>query len=146
MDNNKPKVLVSDDESIARYVRNWLNTYDGKPQSLDTYYEYLNKTKGLAVSTIQAAYKVKQYITGGYMAQYQFEILYRLIASNDEERLAADEMLNAFGEWAETNIPELPDGVTRWKVRRDTNASLLVRYDNNAEDHTIQMTLTYEVI
>lgn len=146
MDDKKPKNLVSAAEQtkIARTVLEWLNTYDGKPQKID--FEFLGKTKGLTVSTIQAAYKVKQYINGGYMAQYQFQIVYRLIASNADERLAADELLNAFGDWAERTPPDLPAGIIRWRTRRDNAASTMARYDNNAEDHAIQLTISYEVI
>ena len=144
--NNTPKALVSAAEQaqIARAVLDWLNAYPDKPKKLD--FEYLGKSSGLTVSTVQAAYKVKQYITGGYRAQYQFQIVYRLIASNADERLAADEALNSFGDWAEQNAPTLPKGIYRWRARRDNGASIMARYDNNAEDHAIQITVTYEVI
>lgn len=146
-ERNTNRVLVSASEqaTISRAVIKWLNSYDEKPgKRVD--FEYLGKTSGLTISTIQAAYKTKQYINGGYQAQYQFQIVYRLIANDVNARLAADEALDAMGEWAEKNLPELPEGINRWKVRRDTGASVIARYDNNAEDHSIQMTLTYEVI
>lgn len=146
MDNEKPKILVSAEEqkTISRTVRKWLNSYEDKPGRID--FEFLQETSGICISTVQTAYKTRQYITGGYEAQYQFMIVYRIIAANADERLAADELLDAMGEWAEKNPPELPEGINRWKVRRDTGASTMERYDNNAEDHTIQMTLIYEVI
>lgn len=148
MDENRPRTLVSAEEEsqIARTVIEWLNAYAGKPlPRVD--FEFLGKSSGLTLSTIQSPFKLKQYITGGYLAQYQFQIVYRLIASNSDERLSADEALNMFGDWAEKNPPSsLPNGIIRWRTKRDTSASTMARYDNNAEDHMISLTTTYEVI
>ena len=146
MDEEQRRTLVSAEEQkqISRAVLEWLNTYPDKPKRID--FEFLNKTSGMCITTVQTAFKTRQYINGGYQAQFQFQIVYRLIASNVEERLAADELLNDFGEWCENNPPELAENINRWKVRRDTGASIMGRYDNGAEDHTIQMTLIYEVI
>lgn len=144
---NRTRVLVSASEQadISRAVLKWLNSYEDKPgKRVD--FEFLGKTSGLTLSTIQTAYKTRQFINGGYQAQYQFQIVYRLIAADINARLEADEALDAMGEWCENNPPELPEGINRWKVRRDTGASVMARYDNNAEDHSITLTLIYEVI
>lgn len=145
--DERQRILVSASEQaeISRTVLRWLNSYDNKPlNKVD--FEFLGKTSGLCVSTVQSAFKVRQYINGGYLAQYQFQIVYRLIASNADARLSADEALDTMAEWAENNPPELPLGVNRWRVRRDTGAAVMARYDNNAEDHAISMTINYEVI
>ena len=144
--NNQNLTLVSASEQaeIQRTVVAWLNGYPDKPLA-KVDFEYLGKASGLCVSTVQAAYKTKQYINGGYQAQYQFQIVYRLIASNADARLTADEALDTMGEWAENNYPSIPGIIIR-KVKRDTGAAVMARYDNNAEDHTISMTLIYEVI
>lgn len=76
MDEQKPKTLVSAEENadVSRAVRQWLNTYPDKPLSkLD--FEWLGEKSGLCISTIQAAYKTKQFIDGSYQAQYQFKML-----------------------------------------------------------------------
>ena len=145
--NEQNHVLVSATEqaAISRAVLTWLNSYEDKPGS-KVDFEYLGKTSGLCVSTVQTASKTRQYINGGYQAQYQFQIVYRLIANNANDRLSADEALDTMGEWCEKNAPTLPEGITFWKVMRNTGAAVMARYDNNAEDHTIQMTLIYEVI
>ena len=137
-------VSASENKRIERAVVTWLNTYEDKPCRVD--YGFLGKTSGLAVGTIQSAHFVARYITVGYKAQYQFELVYRLIASNADERISADELLNTIGEWMENNIPEPPAGINRWKVNRSTGAAHITSYDNGAEDHAIQMTSIYEVI
>ena len=148
MDEKKTRVLVSASEQteIARAVLIWLNTYEDKPKKVD--FEYLGKTSGICVSVVQAAFKTRQYITGGYEAQFQFQVVLRLIADDVEKRLKADEDLNKLGEWMEANVSSLnlPNGISNSRIRRDMAAAIMARYDNNAEDHSISMTLTYEVI
>lgn len=143
---NKRKELVSAEEGngIRQAVLSWLNSCPAKP--MRARYDFLKDTGGLAIVTIQAAFKTKTYIYGGYMAQYQFAIAYRLIAANDDNRIAADNLLDSIGGWMEENVPDPPEGVNMWKINRDNGAAFSVPYDNGAEDHTIQMTLTYEVI
>ena len=145
----KPKTLVSASENAdaSRAVRKWLNMYPDKPLTkLD--FEWLGDSSGLCISTIQAAYKTKQFIDGTYQAQYQFKIIYRTTAKNADERMTADEVLDKYGAWAEANSGSLviADGITVKKVKRDTAAALFARYEGDVEDHQILLTLTYEVI
>lgn len=149
MDEQKPKTLVSAEENadVSRAVRQWLNTYPDKPLSkLD--FEWLGEKSGLCISTIQAAYKTKQFIDGSYQAQYQMKIIYRVPAKNADERMSADEVLDAYGAWAEANVDSLTiaDGIRVRKVKRDTAAALFARYEGDVEDHQILLTLIYEVI
>ena len=148
MDEKKTKVLVSAEEQtqISRAVIAWLNTCEEKPRKVD--FEFLGKSGGLCVSVVQAAYKTRQYINGGYQAQFQFQLVSRLIADNVDKRLEADEKLDKMGEWMEKNISTLalPTGIINARIRRDMAAAITARYDNNAEDHSTSMILTYEVI
>ena len=146
MDENRKKELVSstESESIRDAVLAWINSCPLKPMNVR--YDFIGKTSGIAIATVQSAYKVRRYIYGGYMAQYQFVIVYRLIAENDKDRMAADELLNSIGCWMEENIPETPESVNMWRISRDNTAAFSTPYENGAEDHNIQMTLTYEVI
>lgn len=139
-------VSATEQNEISRAVLIWLNSYEEKPKKVD--FEYLGKTSGLCLSVVQAAFKTRQYVLGGYQAQFQFQVVYRLIADDVNKRLKADEDLNKMGEWMETNIASLslPAGIVNERIRRDMAAALMARYDNTAEDHSISMTLTYEVI
>ena len=121
----------------------WLNDYPDKPLDVK---DFLGKTSGLARGDIQGAFKVAEYIYGGYKAQYQIELVYRLIAENVDERIEADSLLDSIAEWMEENTPAPPEGVTWWKAKRNNVAAHVASYDNGAEDHSIQITITYEVI
>lgn len=147
-DNIKAKVLVPVDEQaqLSRILRAWLQQYPDKP--LDRVdFEYLGEESGLTLSTIQAAFKTRQFIDGSYEAQYQFKLVYRVIATTADERLKADEVLDNMGAWAERreDKPQIADNIRVKRIERDTQASLFDRYENDVEDHQILMKLIYEV-
>lgn len=50
-----------------------------------------------ALSTIQGTYITRRYILGGYQAEYQFKLIYRIKPGDSiDKRLEADELLNHF--------------------------------------------------
>lgn len=140
---------VPEAEQIARAVRAWLNTYPDKPVSkVDV--EFLGESTGLTISTVQAAYKAKSFICGGYLAQYQFAILYQAIPTTTSERLEVDEVLNNYAAWAvstaATELPQrLPPQCRFQRLTRNAVAALLGRDATGAEVHQTTFTLFYEV-
>ena len=146
MANKTALVSAEEEKEVGRALLVWLNTCPLKPERIN--FEFLPKdAPGLMLSTIQAAFKTRQYVLGGYEAQYQFKIVYRAQPDDNDSRLAADEVLNAIGEWAERSEtkPDLGSSLVR-RIERTSNASLLEVYEDGSRDHQILMTLTYEVI
>ena len=148
MASEKMSALVSaeEEQEVGRALLVWLNKYPDVPVGRINF-EFLPKdSPGMMLSSIQAAFKTRQYITGGYEAQYQFKLVYRVQPDDNDSRLAADEVLNKIGTWAERNHkkPDLKKAVVR-SVKRTSNASLLAVYEDGSRDHQILMTLTYEV-
>lgn len=149
--NQKPRSLVSYEEAnkISRSMLVWANTFPDKPVDVIKY-EFLDvdsgEESGMALSTIQGTYIVKKYILGGYQAEYQFKIIYRIKPGNsNDKRLKADEMLNQFGDWARTQKPDLGDGINSLKVEPTTQSSKFAAYEDGYEDYQILMKLLYEV-
>lgn len=141
-------VSASEQDQISRMMLSWINQFPNKPVPVINY-EFLRDGKpGMALSTIQAAYKTKQYITGGYQAQYQFKVIYRVQPSTNNDRLIADETLNKLGDWMaiRADLPVLGGGIRSIRVDATTRSSLFARYENGDEDHQILMNMIYEVI
>lgn len=141
-------VAASEQDQISRMLLSWVNQFPNKPVSVINYEFLRDGEPGMALSTIQAAYKTKQYITGGYQAQYQFKIIYRVQPSTNNDRLNADEMLNKLGDWMATraDLPVLGEGIRSIRIDATTRSSLFARYENGDEDHQILMNMIYEVI
>lgn len=149
----KPKILASSEEvdRISRSMLVWANTFPDKPVTVIKYEfldidEIVGDETAMALSTIQGTHITRQYIIGGYQAEYQFKLIYRIKpGSSNDKRLQADEMLNRFGDWARTQKPELGKGINALKVEPATQSSKFAQYEDGYEDYQILMRLTYEV-
>ena len=100
----------------------------------------------MALSTIQGTYITRRYILGGYQAEYQFKLIYRIKpGDSNDKRLEADELLNHFGDWARKNLPDLGEEIRALRVEPTTQSSKFAAYEDGYEDYQILMKLTYEV-
>ena len=148
MEKIKKTVSAAEEDQISRKLLVWLNTYPELPDGIDLIrFEFLPAdTSAMAMSTIQAAYIVRKYILGGYQAEYQFKIIYRVKPGNsNDKRLKADELLNAIGDWASGQKPDIGDDKRVISLEPTTRSSLFAMYENGDEDHQILMKLNYEV-
>lgn len=148
--NDKPRVMVADSEraEIDRSVLIWLNTYPELPVAMVSTEAQLGVNEpGMAVSAITSAYIKTPYIYGGYQAEYQFALIYRIKPGNSPDKsLAANEMLNRIGDWARQNTPNLGAQLHVQKVEPVSMAETYALYEDGDEDHHIQIKITYEVI
>lgn len=97
---------------------------------------------GITMSTRQTAYYEKQYIDGGYLANYQFDIIYRVLPTDDDDRLDAVEVLDAIGEWCEENKPT---DINVKQIRVTTNAGIQTAYEDGTKDYSITIEIKWEV-
>lgn len=152
--NNAPVVPVGTEEreKIDRNVLAWLNKFPGLPDNLNRDMvtpesHLLPDITGMALSTITTAYVNRRYILGGYEADYNFNVVYRIKPGKDMSMsLGANELLNRLGEWASRNKPDLGEGIRVVRVSPTSQARLYAPYENGDEDHQITMKITYEVI
>lgn len=150
---NKPVALVEkeQEDQVNRNMVAWANTFPDLPDDLSgplpVNYEYLIAGKPcMALSTIQSAYITKRYVLGGYQAEYQFKLIYRIQpGQSPDKRLTADEILDKFGDWARTQTPNIGENMHVIKIEATTRSSLFSAYDSGDEDHQILMKMTYEV-
>ena len=148
MEQTKKTVSAAEEDQVSRKLLAWLNTFPSKPVDLIRFEFLPADTEAMALSTIQAAYITKKYILGGYQAEYQFKLIYRVKPGNsNDKRLKADELLNELGDWATSaSRPDIGEGRKVIRVEPTTRSSMFAPYKNGDEDHQILMKLTYEVI
>ena len=143
----RPLVGKKEEDQLSRNVLIWLNTFPEKPVAFINY-EYLeDNAECMALSTVPGAYITAQDILGGYDAEYQFKVIYRILhaAKTPDRRLKADELLDALGDWASGQQPYIGEDMTVTSIRPATRSHLYALYENGDEDHQILMKLAYHV-
>lgn len=150
--HEKPAGLASaqEVEKISRAMLAWANAFPDRPAPVR--FEYLPAggtaapETGMALSTVQGTAITRRYLLGGYQAEYQFQIVYRVKpGGSNDRRLSAGELLSRFGDWAEKNRPSLGPGIRALRVEPVTYPSKFAAYEDGYEDYQIFMKLTYEV-
>lgn len=138
----------SERAEIDRKVLVWLNTCPELPVSLvETESQLDVNVPGLGVSSISSAYITKSYIVGGYQAEYQFTLIYRIKPGKSMNKsLNANEILNRIGDWARRNMPDFGEGIRVRKVEPVSIARTYAQYEDGDEDHHITIKIIYEVI
>lgn len=142
-------VSASEEAQIRRVVLGTLNGSGKLPVGAIRYEQLDEGVSGMSMHVEQGAYKVKEYITGGYRAQLRFSLWYRIQpGDSSDERLRADEALDDLGEWAckLENLPELGGTLRAVQIVTNERAGAKGVWDNGDEDHRILLTLTYENI
>lgn len=143
----KIAVQVSSEEQseIERRIMVWINTFPGKPVDLISYEGLPADGVGMALSAIQGACITKRYILGGYEAEYQFKIVYRIKPKgSDNARLEADAVLNSLGDWAAGESPDIGAGLAVRRIEATTRSAVAAVYRDGDEDHQILMKIVYE--
>lgn len=149
MEKVRKTVSGVENDQISRKLLSWLNECPNVPDGIGIIgFEYLTGSPEMALSTIQAAYITAKYLLGGYRAEYQFKLIYRIKPGDSiDNRLRADEALNAIADWAETGpYPDIGDGKRVISVEATTRSSLFAMYEGGEEDHQILLKMNYEVI
>ena len=137
-------------QQLLTTVKTWLNTYfaetvDGKTVIPDkvSFEDLPENDTGICFSTVQAPLYAARYITGGYKGQYQFQIIYRVLPSDDGDMIDAVDFLMRFAEWCGSNPPTITNAVNI-RVEKTSNAAILTAYEDGANDYGISLTLTWE--
>lgn len=149
--NSKNKRLISaeEQEDLNRLMVAWANQFPDIPESVlsISFEHFASKAVDMVLSAVSGSYITRRYITGGYEAEYAFEIHYQIAptGASDDKRLKAVETLNAFGVWAETQRPDIGDARRVRRLEATDRASYLGATSDNYEDYFIPLKLTYEV-
>ena len=127
---------------LQQTVKTWLGGGEDIPAEL-TFENLPENDYGICFTTTQAPLYAAKYITGGYKGQYQFQIIYRVLPSDDDDMIDAVDLLMRYASWCADNPPAI-DGAVNTHVERTSNAAIVTAYEDGTSDYAISLTLTWE--
>ena len=132
--------------SVHAAVKTWLNSCTELPQGIGVSFEDLPANAvGICFSTDQSPVYAARYIGGGYKAQYQFQVIYRVLPSDDGDMLDAVALLTDISAWCETAAPPAIEGAVNIKIERTSDVAVLGVYKDDSTDYGCGITITWEV-
>ena len=141
--------LTGDAAAVAqRAVKTWINTCTELPQGVAVSFENLEENAvGICFSTEQSPMFAAKYILGGYKAQYQMQIIYRVLPSDDGDMLDAVDTLTAISAWCHEHAASLAlEGAVNIHIERTSDAAILSAYEDGTSDYGCGITITWEVL
>lgn len=140
-------VPVAEQTKIINYVMSLVEKSDlftGIPVSLN----FIDSSRDCICVRLQPeTYKTAEYVDGSYEAQVTFLVVYRqLHVSNVNERLAAIDRINSFGEKVD-GMEEFDTGIEGVEVNsisQKDSAGLIYRDNSGIEDNGATFVLRYD--
>lgn len=98
---------IADQEDAAHAVLELLLQYPDYPTTFtptnkNVLYNMIAEEQSFGIFPMQGAIYVKKYVSGTYVGQFPFELVYKASPTRNATMLEAQELLNNIGRWLET--------------------------------------------
>ncbi|MGN0605898.1 MAG: hypothetical protein ACI4JM_05200 [Oscillospiraceae bacterium] len=144
-DKNVQGIDISEQDLISRVMLDLINSCPYIPGGFTVQYGQLAESECMALIAVPGAVKLKEYITGSYLAQFPTALYYRSYPKDTLQRLNAQKIIDNTGQWLENaEYPAIDGNRTIQKIYRASSSEIAYRGDNGIEDWQILITLEYK--
>jgi len=142
----------SDDVTIARVMKDHLNTWPQKPVERILLEDIGKCVPSMMLQQLAASEVKKRYINGSYIGTWSFAVYIRVNAEDTASRLDAVECLEALARWLTerdeqgfyVNLPTIDVKRKVTKIEMPTTPSIAARYEDGNEDYQAIFSLEYK--
>lgn len=140
-----PGTDISEQDLISRTLLDLINSCPYVPDGITVQYGQLEECKCMALIAVPGAVKLKEYITGSYLAQFPTALYYRSQPSDTLQRLDAQKTIDNIGQWLEAaEYPQIDGSREIERIYRVSASELVYRGEDGTEDWQILITLEYK--
>jgi hypothetical protein len=113
--DEKPKImLVSDAETAQRAILDMINSYPDfppgfKPSNSTILWNSIKDTQSIGVFPAQDPVYLKKYVSGSYVGQMTFQIVYKSNPTTNKDNIAASNLLENIAKFLESGEFTLKD-------------------------------------
>lgn len=128
MAEEKQKLSVDEQESIAEALLRLVASFDGFPSTItqkNIFLDDLKDAESIGIYPISGAVVLKKYVSGSFEAQFPFVLYYKCNPTNNAAVIEKREVLNKLAKWlGTTEYPALSDGRTIKSIERTTPTTI----------------------
>lgn len=100
-------MTISDQESASKAILGLLIQYPDYPDGFEgnhktVLYNSIGEEQSIGIFPLQGAIYLKKYVSGSYVGQVPFEVVYKSSPTKNASMLKAQELLENIGKWLES--------------------------------------------
>lgn len=139
---------LTDIATISEAVLEMVKKYPDLPftaTSTNVLWQSLAKTESIGIYTLQGAIYLRKYVSGTYVAQFPFRVIYKVNPTNTKARINKETFMDGLSNWLPGCTATFTDKkITLEKIER---TSPVYKSDADAdgyEQYTFTMNLVYQ--
>jgi hypothetical protein len=148
MGESREYLSTAEQKCIGQAILELFNKYPELPVESIDFNKIIEDESTLSIYPLSEAVVLERYISGNYVGQYPFQVIYACRPVTTGERLDKQLLLESLSEWLEegTAYPKLTDGRTIQEVYRTSSVTLMDRTESGLELYQITMNLKYRKV
>lgn len=133
-----------DDNSIARDMRKFLNTWPDKPKNF-TIEQLDTEPPAIMFQPLSGTRVVRTYVDGTMICAWPFSVCYRVNQTDTAVKLSAYDLLESLAVWiTDGRLPDLQGSRSALKIEQASTPSQIAIYSDGTEDYQAMFTLEYK--
>lgn len=128
-DENLTPLSGREYKEVGLAVFETLSNYPEIPDTIHLDYQSLDALEHIGLMTVPGGKYLKMFVTGGFLAQLPFQIVYKTSPTANGQYLEAEKLMDDIAEYMEKQRPILSDGRYTEQIVFDS-----VTYRSKAED------------
>lgn len=145
---NKEALAAKDAETAQGAIVGMILAYAGFPKNFKAdnktvRWNTINETASVGIFPLQGAVYIKKYVSGSYVAQMPYQIVYRSSPTTNKASLEAQNLLEQLAEWMENSGIEFRDPHMTLEAIVRTSPVFPAGQDEKVMDYAVNMQLRY---
>lgn len=142
------KLTIKDAESAQKAILDLILKYPSFPRTLKAdnttvKWNSINDDTSIGIYPMQGAVYLKKYVSGSYVAQMPFQIVYKSSPTTNKASISAQEMLNSLATWMEESGIEFKDPHLTLQSIERTSQVFGGGQDEKTVSYAVNMQLKY---
>jgi len=141
-------LLISDAESIYNAILKLVISYPNYPASFTpsqttVLWNSIPQTNGIGLFPMQGAIYLRRYVSGSYVAQVPFRIVYKTGLTNNSGKINSQVLIENVGKWLETCGIDFKDSNFTLESIQRTSPVYLIDQDEKTTSLAVNLQAKY---
>lgn len=141
---DKEPLKIKDMEGVSEAVLTLVSKYPDMPKNRKVQWQSMDDGECIGLYTLSGAVYLKRYISGAFIGQMPFRIMYQVSPTTNKARINSQKFLEELAKWLETCSAEFRDPkLSIESIERTSPVIMAAAYEDGSEVYQTTMNITY---